>query len=337
MERIYISEDIEKIRNEYYSKLFSERRTNFNMPKEKLKKLASTIWKAYRKGTNHNVSWDKYFRYVKNIIRHYDDIIALKPSQFDIYHIKYFNELTGSDLARNIISSKHFYELVVEAMRYDDVRNTEYAPYVRKLDIKTCIYCNAQFSLPTHGKGNANTDVTTYEIDHFYPKSIYPFLCTTFFNLAPSCGPCNRRKSDNKVEFCLYTEDKSECSPFHFLLSKQSVTNYLITNKKDDLDFAIEGNGNLLESHKVFYLDDIYKEHKDVAEELVWRHKIYSQAYRNSILSQFKKIFDKQEDDDCYRLLFGIYPSSTHIHKRPLTLFSRDLSKQLEEMFDSKY
>lgn len=339
MERIYISEKIEKINDEYCSNLFSGRNTNFEMPKDRLKQLASNLWSAYRKGIDNEVPWSKYLRYVKHIIKHYDKIIALKPSQFDEYQECYFSNLSDTELAMKILLSKPFYQLIVEAMRYDDVRNTEYAPYVRKLGIKTCVYCNAQFSLPTHGKGNANSDVTTYEIDHFYPKSRYPFLCTTFFNLAPSCGPCNRRKNDKSVKFCLYTENKDEDErfPFYFSLDRDSVNKYLITNKKEDLNFILQGEAELLESHKVFHLDDIYEEHKDVAEELVWRHKIYNKTYRDSILSQFKEIFDKIEDNECYRLLFGIYPSSTRIHKRPLTLFGRNISEQLDEIFDLEY
>ena len=334
MERIYISKDIEDIRTDYCSNLFSERYGNFIRPEEKLRKLKSDIEEENRKGANIS---DRYITYVENIIDHYDEIIALKPSQFDEYQERYFSYLTDAELSNKILSSKSFYELIVEAMRYDVVRDKEYAPYVRQLGIKTCVYCNAQFSLPTHGKGNAKADVTTYEIDHFYPKSTYPFLCTTFFNLAPSCGPCNRRKNDKKVEFCLYTENKDDCMPFHFSLDKDSVDTYFVTNNKDDLNFTIEADRALLDSHSIFHLDDIYKEHKDVAEELIWRHKIYNRAYRNSILSQFKEIFDKMKDTDCYRLLFGVYPAPALIHKRPLTLFSRDISEQLEEIFDIEY
>lgn len=338
MERIYISPEIEKICKDYYLNLFTRKGSKFQKPKVRLKALAAQIWHAYRSHANDALPWEKYFRYVKNILKYYNDIICLKPSEFDLYQNRYFSHLTEDELKKQIIDKNSFYENIVWAMRYDAVRNTEYAPFIRKLGIKACVYCNAQFSLPTHGKGNNKTDITTYEIDHYYPKSIYPFLCITFFNLAPSCGPCNRRKNDKQVKFCLYTElsDLNSRYPFHFVLNSKSVVEYLLTTDRNALNFTLDANNELLNSHKVFHLDEIYNEHKDIAEELVWKHKIYSVSYRNAVMSQFKDIFD-MSDEECYRLLFGTYPITAHIHKRPLTLFMRNISEKLDEMFDNEY
>lgn len=338
MERIYISSEIEKICNDYSSNLFIGKTSRFQKPKERLKTLASQIWQAYRSHVNDDLPWDKYFLYVRNIIKYYDDIIRLKPSEFDSYQNNYFNHLTTDELQLKILNHNSFYENIVWAMRYDSVRNTEYAPYIRKLGIKACVYCNAQFSLPTHGKGNNKEDITTYEIDHYYPKSVYPFLCITFFNLAPSCGPCNRRKNDKQVIFCLYSELNDSISryPFQFILNRESVTEYLLTTDKNTINFTLEANDELLNSHKVFHLDEIYNEHKDIAEELIWKHKIYSVSYRNAVMTQFKELFN-MEDKECYRLLFGTYPAPDHIHKRPLSLFMRNISEKLDEIFDSEY
>lgn len=338
MERIYISSEIEEICNDYSSNLFLGKNSRFQKPKERLKNLASQIWHAYRSHVNDAIPWDKYFLYVRNIIKYYDDIICLKPSEFDSYQTNYFSHLTTDELQLKILNNNSFYENIVWAMRYDSVRDTEYAPYIRKLGIKACVYCNAQFSLPTHGKGNNKVDITTYEIDHYYPKSVYPFLCITFYNLAPSCGPCNRRKNDKHVKFCLYSElnDSVSLYPFHFILNLESVAEYLITTDKNTINFTLEANDELLNSHKVFHLDAIYDEHKDVAEELVWKHKIYSVSYRNAVMTQFKDLFN-MGDEECYRLLFGTYPVTDHIHKRPLSLFMRDISEKLDEIFDSEY
>lgn len=58
-----------------------------------------------------------------------------------------------------------------------------------KLGIKACVYCNASYTVAT------DDDRATFQIDHSYPKSKYPFLCTSFFNLQPSCMHCNQIKS----------------------------------------------------------------------------------------------------------------------------------------------
>lgn len=39
------------------------------------------------------------------------------------------------------------------------------------------------------------------KLDHFYPKSLYPFFALSLYNLIPVCGTCNLVKSDNKKIF----------------------------------------------------------------------------------------------------------------------------------------
>jgi 5-methylcytosine-specific restriction endonuclease McrA len=76
-------------------------------------------------------------------------------------------------------------------MRYDAAR-FEYYPFALEMDIKSCVYCNAHLAATT--KNNNGTYKGTYELDHFYPKSKYPYLCTSFFNLQPCCAHCNESK-----------------------------------------------------------------------------------------------------------------------------------------------
>lgn len=339
MEQIFISKEILDIRDDYFTNLFSNRAPNFKKPKSRLKSLCDGIWSNYKNNRNLAIPWAKYFKYVKNIIRHYDDIICLKPSEFDSYYNRYFSNLSEGELTAVLLPGQNkFYERVVDAMRYDAVRDQEYAPYIRALGIKSCVYCNAQYSLPTHGKGNNNEDVRTYEIDHYYPKSKYPFLCTTFFNLVPSCGPCNRRKNDSKVNFCLYTEIPNVPRLFKFSLDKTSVINYILTHNNENIKYSINSsNQNLLyESQRIFHLEDIYTEHKDIAEELIWKHWIYNKSNRIAFLAQFNSMFNFG-DKELYRLINGTYAAPDSIHKRPLTLFIRDIIEDLDSMFDIDY
>jgi hypothetical protein len=73
--------------------------------------------------------------------------------------------------------------------------------------------------------------VTTFQIDHFLPKSIYPDLKVQYSNLIYSCSYVNRAKSNdegNYLDPCdidynkhFYRNDKGEISPF--LSSKKAV------------------------------------------------------------------------------------------------------------------
>lgn len=57
-----------------------------------------------------------------------------------------------------------------------------------------------------------------YQMDHFMPQSLYPFLGTCFYNLQPSCGICNGHKGKSLSDFGLYVnaEEDKELNPFLF-------------------------------------------------------------------------------------------------------------------------
>lgn len=64
---------------------------------------------------------------------------------------------------------------------------------VENLGIKTCPYCNRSYI--SFVKNDEKK--TRPQLDHFYPKAIYPFLACSFYNLIPSCSACNHMKSDD--------------------------------------------------------------------------------------------------------------------------------------------
>lgn len=74
-------------------------------------------------------------------------------------------------------SPKFLYKEIVEAMRYDYVQKSVYPKIINQLGIKTCVYCNAQYAF---SYDNGKDSFQNYEIDHWMPKSKYPYLCTSF-------------------------------------------------------------------------------------------------------------------------------------------------------------
>lgn len=60
-----------------------------------------------------------------------------------------------------------------------------------KLCVKVCPYCNRMYTTTLYGKKRIRPD-----FDHFYPKSRYPYLAVSLFNLIPTCNICNKAKFD---------------------------------------------------------------------------------------------------------------------------------------------
>lgn len=150
---------------------------------------------------------EKYQSYVKNIIKYYDKILTLKPSEFDSFKKQHFNQLTSSELEKTVIpgNNKKFHELIVEYMKYDYARDRLIELTKNHLGITTCVYCNN--NVPS-------------SVDHYKAKSNYPFLCISFYNMFPSCKDCNQFKGDREFsdDFVLYREDGEDADPYQFEL-----------------------------------------------------------------------------------------------------------------------
>ncbi len=192
--------------------------------------------------------------YVDRIIKKHSELLHAEPDAMK----GFINEFNGILKVKGEIAKKKELEIkalmnkeikygkknqkihdwIVELMRYDYVCHG-IIPYLQKIDIRTCIYCNVQYAA-TAKKQNGTYEVF-YELDHFYPNSLYPFLCTNFYNLQPYCGACNKHKSNKKNSFNLYTNNRDEeATPFLFSVDRGSVVNvYLASKKMDDKQIAL--------------------------------------------------------------------------------------------------
>lgn len=290
----------------------------------------------------------KVVRYLKLIKEHYEEILRLKPWQFDNIIVS-FEAILTKQLLKNPVSFRKFnkelrrstiqkripiHEMIVNIMDYKNVQQVIFPVVIRKLNIKTCVYCNTQFAIST------DDNKAFYQLDHCYPKAKYPFLCTSFFNLQPSCSSCNQHKLDLDPQQYSYRDINNlsiwknpnvSVDNLFFRLDEASLSNYLANNSSHNAELLnIQyGQGNSTKD-KRFHITNQYNQLKDVAEEVIWRHQIYSKGYYHTIESAFQTLFpDIKSQVD--RLIYGNYLSKENIFKRPLSKFMQDIKKQLEE------
>jgi len=197
----------------------------------------------------------------------------------------------------------------------------EYDAYdlVKGLKLKTCPYCNRNYTFVV----DSNNGKLRPELDHFYPKSIYPFLAVSFYNLIPSCPICNHTKG-NKIKKNLDNPYDLESNSFKFTYVPNSIDFSIVENEKYNFDnFEIEINGNE-ENIKLFKLRELYKQHKDIVLELLIKKAYYPQSYIDE-LSNFGF-----SQDEIYRYLFSNYNQDNDLHKRPLSKkLIKDISEEL--------
>ena len=122
-----------------------------------------------------------------------------------------------------------------------------------------------------------------FELDHFFPKSDYPYLSHSIFNLIPVCGVCNRRKSNGDVSlsnhYHPYDEKKNLNQDISFRYEDISLIKmhlYDITNLKVLLNENIGACQVSIKNHKVkFAFDKIIETNSDETDELAQKYYMY--------------------------------------------------------------
>ncbi|MDY3201234.1 MAG: hypothetical protein RBQ84_09785 [Arcobacter sp.] len=220
----------------------------------------------------------------------------------------------------------------------------EYHAYklVENLGIKTCPYCNRSYiSFVNEKKSNEDKDEksnkkTRPQLDHFYPKAIYPFLACSFYNLIPSCSACNHMKSDDdsfedekKGDLVHPYNVKDGDFTFSYTLNDLKITEIFDTNKKDinfeyEESIGISLNTNYSKNDKYFQLQEIYQNHKDIVIELILKEINYPKSYIQELI---KNGFGTEEE--IFRFIFSNYLSIDDLHKRPLSKLTKDIVEEL--------
>lgn len=316
--------------------------------------------------------FSKISEYVETIADRYGEINDMLPSQCSEL-ITHMEGILGKYKVEDIWVKKRretwdrnegrdrrapLWELIVKAMGYHEVRKEVFPNYVKKLDIKSCVYCNAQFTVTTlieevHDRVKKGTRGRPkearviplmggyYEVDHNKPKSKYPYLCTNFYNLQPCCSSCNKRKSDHNISFSLYREGEFDGEEsLHFVIPHQAIIDFHTQGKCKGVvaHLCDEGSMDAVEPdsdgtlaarfNHYFDIDKLYAELDDEVEELLWRNRIYTKGLVDATNTQYSQLGIK--DFDFERYILGTYVNKDEVFKRPLTKMKQDIWEQLK-------
>lgn len=216
---------------------------------------------------------------------------------------------------------------IVKALNYEGLRKTFYPKYFSLLGIKSCVYCNAQYTLSVEKEKGVYS--AKFDVDHYRSKSNYPWQCISLFNLYPCCTSCNRVKNSSVIDFQLYSDDRSVVSKsgFRFSLSPLSKAKYLTTKDVEDIEINFEEPSSKSEHDKKFNIRAIYATQKDLAEQLIVSSQMYDDANRKLLSENFKKL--KISPDVFNRVILGTYSAEKDIHRRPMSKFMQDIARDL--------
>lgn len=332
MRRIENSESLKQKFKDFTVGLFQKR--EFPHPKDALATLLIDINRAEL----YKLTEVQIDQYINKIIQEYPDIILADQTKMLELMVEFGNIIP----IRKI--NKKFSEDIVDAMRYNALREKEFIKLIQDLGIKTCVYCHAQLTVVMNKKfyernfkdlGVQKGDVRVLrgllELDHRHPKSKYPFLSTSVYNLYPVCGNCNRVKSKTDSSFDLYTET-DDLEVFSFSVDKSSAIecmtlkdNSLIKIKINSKNISEKDSRDYLE---MFDIKEIYETQKDIVEELLHKKVVYNDKYKKELHDEFRGLFPDQAMID--RLIIGNYDQPNDVYKRPMAKFVQDIARDIE-------
>ena len=204
---------------------------------------------------------------------------------------------------------------------------------VRLLDIQVCPYCNRQYISVVNKEDGLRG--TRPQLDHFFPKSKYPFFAVSLYNLVPTCATCNFLKSDQfketlKSPYEIEDDPKKISNDEEGFVFSFEINNNLkiVGNSLKTIEEGIERicfKKQVTANNQIFRLEDIYQYHKDVVAEIIAKKRFEV----DKKLEWLANIFDFDQRD-LYRIVWCNYGDVKDFSKRPLAKLIYDILKELE-------
>lgn len=223
-------------------------------------------------------------------------------------------------------------ELLDQIFRYDTYSKRKITIVIlRKMNITVCPYCNRQYVFTVQsGKVRA-------QLDHYYPKSRYPYLALSLYNMIPCCSICNRTKSslDTYASPILYPYDEEYGYTAKFTLRLQEESNYV--QVMQGLSDAFEIQLDTTESQQQqsiknqmnkLHLDELYNNHTDYVRDIIRSKYINTPERVNELYKSFPLLF--HSTDEVKSLLYMTQLHKEFWGKHPLSKLAHDIDQQLE-------
>ena len=206
------------------------------------------------------------------------------------------------------------------------------------IGIEICPYCQRNY-ISSYEENN--DEKTTADLDHFYPKSLYPFLALSLYNFIPSCQICNSRfkgNKDTRDSVYLYEEGFDELG-VKFRTSKEVISETLGERYSDfyvKIDYENlknkEDREKVKNSVENLGLDRVYKKsHNQYIQNLLYNIEKYPENYLENCVEMFESDVDKKKQLEEYFKDIVKEPYRKRIENgEPLAKLTKDILEEFD-------
>lgn len=271
--------------------------------------------------------------YIKKFIEdNLEDIITSKPKELFKINKQFTTNthynLTTKRKVKKLFNYNYF------SKKSDNGRYDAYE-LANKLSIRSCLYCNRNYTL-TVKRGNRRIDkITRPEFDHFFDKDENPLLALSIYNLIPSCKICNstlkgRKKFNLNNNLHPYVDDvikfyKYKYIPHDVKSILGGASNLAVEIEVNSGNSAIDKK--IINTKEIFKLEEIFSSHSDEIKDLFDIKHRFSDRYFEELLKKYNSL--GLNYDDIYKVVFGTYYQEKDFSKRPFSKLKNDILKEL--------
>jgi hypothetical protein len=260
------------------------------------------------------------------------NIVFAKPDDFKTIIGQIHEYVLPSDIYNKKVDSYYLTEfgrlLLDKIFDYDAYRSSDVLLEVYSelnFESATCSYCNADTISVIKARGKSgNERYALFDLDHFYPKSKYPYLALSFYNHIPSCSHCNgrlKKSRDFTIETHIHPYHRCFSEVYKFNVNPEAISQGLLKT----LEIKPE-NGEVDLTVTDLKLNQRYERLIDAS----------SSAEIVNFLHKYNKYFRLQTPDETKKemlldfLKTHLHPEANHLLKKPFGKLKRDLV----ELFD---
>ena len=176
--------------------------------------------------------------------------------------------------------------------------------FLKNLKISVCPYCEDEYIDVIINNDGANI-IRTAELDHFFPKSEYPLLAMSYYNLIPSGKNCNHIKKSKNIGMCPYEE---EIETKTYLYPDIPVGINFESISPDQCAVKFHAKGEMKKNISVLHLEERYEHTKNIVRDILKNKQQFCPELLHALPQEMqdkilRSLFDTPDESEKYHEL----------------------------------